>query len=589
MESCIDVDSTEMSSGKDLLGEGDANEELYSLVYQRDPLCSLKPKNAKQYRKRPKGSDFSSLRDSGIIFDSQFESGNLLEVYKKAEDEYILIVQNDTETTKYSDWYYFKVISKESKSVRLHVVNLYRPLAKESPLVQLGTNHWKRTAYDVAFSETNLTDKQFIDCFKGYFTLSFTYDSIANEPTYFAKAFPYTYSQLSSYIKRLKQSSSGILKSQILTQTLCRNPCEYITITDNKFSNNKKAIILTSRVHPGETHSSYIIQGLLNYLLSKDREAELLRKHYVFYVIPMLNPDGVIHGNSRCSTSGSDLNRQWTLPSEKLHPTIFHAKELIKMVSELYEIAMFCDLHGHSKKQNVFLYGCHKNPKNTMHSGILIPSFMAQSNPFFDYSQCHFRLEKSKESTARITIHREFNVKYSYTIECSMSGVDTAQNYFSIEDLEHIGRDLSRSCLTLCSVHSVKLSMQNANLFLKTLRKRAKKPAGDDPKVLGIKSASFEKIPHIQKNKRETIRKLKKPTTYSVCDEPTTSSYRKAVIVPIKIAEPPLSLNLVPVLITAPTTRPLTHKKKSRFLEFYSTRLSQPSKETKFPQLKLNR
>jgi murein tripeptide amidase MpaA len=28
-------------------------------------------------------------------------------------------------------------------------------------------------------------------------------------------------------------------------------------------------------------------------------------------VVPMVNPDGVIHGNSRCNLSGLDLNRQW--------------------------------------------------------------------------------------------------------------------------------------------------------------------------------------------------------------------------------------------------------------------------------------
>lgn len=34
----------------------------------------------------------------------------------------------------------------------------------------------------------------------------------------------------------------------------------------------------------------------------------------------MLNPDGVIHGNTRTSITGNDLNRRWTHPNSELHP-----------------------------------------------------------------------------------------------------------------------------------------------------------------------------------------------------------------------------------------------------------------------------
>ena len=65
-----------------------------------------------------------------------------------------------------------------------------------------------------------------------------------------------------------------------------------------------------------------MLDGLLKYLLSAD--AALLRKHFVIRIVPMLNPDGVIYGNYRCSLAGCDLNRQWQDPSKKLNPTIFN-------------------------------------------------------------------------------------------------------------------------------------------------------------------------------------------------------------------------------------------------------------------------
>jgi len=68
-------------------------------------------------------------------------------------------------------------------------------------------------------------------------------------------------------------------------------------------------------VHPGESGASFIIEGLLEFLISDEPTAQTLRDRYVFKIVPMLNPDGVIVGNYRCSLSGHDLNRQYPSPS----------------------------------------------------------------------------------------------------------------------------------------------------------------------------------------------------------------------------------------------------------------------------------
>jgi len=40
----------------------------------------------------------------------------------------------------------------------------------------------------------------------------------------------------------------------------------------------------------------------------------------------MVNPDGVVIGNSRTSLSGVDLNRRWSNPSPTIHPEIYFLK-----------------------------------------------------------------------------------------------------------------------------------------------------------------------------------------------------------------------------------------------------------------------
>ena len=106
-------------------------------------------------------------------------------------------------------------------------------------------------------------------------------------------------------------------------------------------------MIITSRVHPGETQSSYALEGMVKYLLSSKKRAVELRKNYVFYVIPMLNPDGVIQGNHRTDLLGFDMNRRWAEPSPWLHPIMYAVRTLATMIKEERPIDVFCDIHGH--------------------------------------------------------------------------------------------------------------------------------------------------------------------------------------------------------------------------------------------------
>lgn len=54
--------------------------------------------------------------------------------------------------------------------------------------------------------------------------------------------------------------------------------------------------VITARVHPGESNASWVMKGTLEFLVSSDPVARLLRENFIFKIIPMLNPDGVING-----------------------------------------------------------------------------------------------------------------------------------------------------------------------------------------------------------------------------------------------------------------------------------------------------
>ena len=79
-------------------------------------------------------------------------------------------------------------------------------------------------------------------------------------------------------------------------------------------SNPKTAIILSSRVHPGETVGSWMMKGTIDFLTGQSEEAKMIRDRYLIIVLPMLNPDGVVQGNYRTSLAGCDLNRKYAKP-----------------------------------------------------------------------------------------------------------------------------------------------------------------------------------------------------------------------------------------------------------------------------------
>jgi len=95
-----------------------------------------------------------------------------------------------------------------------------------------------------------------------------------------------------------------------LTRTIAGNRCDYLTVTskdkDPKSAKAmaKKGVFFSARVHPGESNSSWIMKGLIDYLVSQTTEAKALRENFVFKIVPILNPDGVINGNYRCCLSG---------------------------------------------------------------------------------------------------------------------------------------------------------------------------------------------------------------------------------------------------------------------------------------------
>ncbi|KHJ96915.1 zinc carboxypeptidase [Oesophagostomum dentatum] len=279
---------------------------------------------------------------------------------------------------------------------------------------------------------------------------------------YFAYHYPYTYSFLKTAIsKYLSQIPANLYYSNdVIGDSLGGNPINLLTITTQGSRDqvsSREVIFLSSRVHPGESNSSWMMHGILEALLtSADARIEELRSKFVFKIVPILNPDGVINGSHRCSLSGLDLNRVWDKPNKYLHPEIYHSKAIIQYMCDVLKRPpfVFVDLHGHSRRANVFMFG--NNPEESWreedktvqheYEFMILPEVMEQSSPAFAFNLCQFAITRGKESSARVTVWRQFGVNKAYTMESTYSGFETGAykgfQVISTKDLKEIGRDL---------------------------------------------------------------------------------------------------------------------------------------------------
>ncbi|XP_058064463.1 cytosolic carboxypeptidase Nna1-like [Anopheles bellator] len=421
----------------------------------------------------------SPLDPDDLVFESRFESGNLGRAIKITPTYYELYLRPDMYTNRHTQWFYFQVKNTKAKVIyRFSIINLTKPdsLYKEGmrPLMYSTTDAecnqigWRRCGDNIAYfrNEDNSNgynyshyhhrpcdddDEEYIgtSSFTLSFNIEFRYDG---DTVFFAHSYPYTYSELQDYLMCIQRNpvKSKFCKLRLLCRSLAGNNVYYLTVTaptthEDDNQKKKKAVIITARVHPGESPSSWMMKGLMDFITGDSYVAKKLRHKFIFKLVPMLNPDGVIVGNTRSSLTGRDLNRQYRTVIRETYPSIWNTKAMIRRLMEDCGVAMYCDMHAHSRKHNVFIYGC-ENLKRHPDRRLLEQVFplMLHKNVAdkFSFENCKFKVQKNKEGTGRIVVW-VLGVTNSYTLEASFGGSTLggrAGTHFSTTDYEHIGR-----------------------------------------------------------------------------------------------------------------------------------------------------
>jgi cytosolic carboxypeptidase protein 2/3 len=440
--------------------------------------------------------------DNTLVFESRFESGNLELALKVSDYEYNLVLTHDVNTAGNTQWFFYRVgNTTEGMKVKFNIINL----GKGDSLFNMGMkvlvyseidekqHHrgWVRDGEEFLYYKNSMYKPS---TSKNFYSMSFSYTFHHTKDTvFFAYCYPYTYTQLMQTLLSLENTSKlgHLFSRKLLCYTIEGNRCDYLTITSSdlpEYMKNRKGVVFSARAHPGESVGSWMMHGLIEFLLGDSKEAALIRDNYVIKLIPMLNPDGVINGMYRCNLSGSDLNRKWKAPSKMVHPTVYYAKRLIRNFAKERKLELICDLHGHSRRMNMFMYGCSVpgNPEISRQ----FPLILSKLSPTFSYKSCSFHMQPSKDSTLRISMFKELEIPSVYTLEASFCGGNGM--HFSVEDLKNMGKSLCLGLLVQINSAEVPESIGFSSSDVLSELKNNKELLIDDSDTSGSESEPSE-------------------------------------------------------------------------------------------------
>ncbi|MBW03617.1 Cytosolic carboxypeptidase 2, partial [Eschrichtius robustus] len=337
--------------------------------------------------------------------------------------EYELTLRTDLYTNKHTQWFYFRVQNtRKDVTYRFTIINLLKPKSLYTigmkPLMysQLdASTHsigWRREGDEIRYYRNNTEDGQ-----QPFYCLTWTIQFPHDQDTcFFAHFYPYTYTDLQCFLLSVANSpvQSQFCKLRTLCRSLAGNTVYLLTITNPARTPQeaaaKKAVVLTARVHPGESNGSWVMKGFLDFILSSSPDAQLLRDIFIFKVVPMLNPDGVIVGNYRCSLAGRDLNRHYKTILKESFPCIWHTRNMVK--------------------------------------------------------SCNFKVQKCKEGTGRVVMWR-MGILNSYTMESTFGGStlgNKRDTHFTPEDLKSLGYHVCDTLLDFCDPDRTKFMQCLAEL-----------------------------------------------------------------------------------------------------------------------------
>lgn len=238
----------------------------------------------------------------GTTVTTAFESGSIAQAAKVSATEWELTIADDNNNSSlpatWRSWWYVRMDNAATHTPTTVTLKNSGWIYYYLPIYSYDQKTWHR------FDESEVTRNQ-----NNELVVRKQY---AQPTVWIARFYPYTFSDLESYLQRI--AGSPFLEIQVPGYSQNGRPLYLLKLTDpNSPVATKKRIFIHARTHPAETPPSFLLEGLINSLLSGSSAAATLLANTEFYIFPMHNVDGVIAGNYRSTPKSENLEVMWYL------------------------------------------------------------------------------------------------------------------------------------------------------------------------------------------------------------------------------------------------------------------------------------
>lgn len=264
---------------------------------------------------------------------TEFDSGSVEVIDTSDIDNVQLAITPDNKHST-TQWFHFRCITKAGRRHTIRLLN-----AGQSTF----SRGWKGYRVMASYDQQNWFRVE-TEFESGQLVIRHTPEKSVVSYAYFTPYSQERQEKLTSLV-----SANRLSEHKILTHTELGNPLDLLVIGQHQ--EEKKAVWIIARQHPGETMAQWLAEGVVKSLLSGTSEANKLLEKAVFYVVPNMNPDGSVLGNHRTNGHGLNLNREWGTPSREHCAEVYYVqKEMAKTGVDL-----LLDVHGEEEIPYTFL------------------------------------------------------------------------------------------------------------------------------------------------------------------------------------------------------------------------------------------